>query len=70
MTEYDTGNRQSAFFGEHAYLSPLVNAFPIQGCLATMVKIFSISVIPESVIPDTTKSNLYILSSTNVSAIN
>jgi len=55
MTEYDTDN--PAFFDEHAYLSPLVNAF------ATTVEIFSISLIP-----DTTKSNLYILPSTNVSA--
>jgi len=63
MTEYDTDNRQSAFFDEHTYLFPLVNTFAIQDCLATMVEIFSMSVIP-----DTTKSNLFILPSTNVSA--
>jgi len=28
MTEYDTGNRQSAFFGGHAYLSPPGECFP------------------------------------------
>jgi len=61
MTGCDTDN--PAFFDEHTYLSPLVNTFAIQGCLDTTVEIFSISVIP-----DTTRSDLYILPSTNVSA--